>query len=257
MTCDDVIRTYLATLKEGFSCSTAPNGRLCIVTPYLYPDHDNIEVFVREKDGRVLVSDLGETLRYLDSLGLDIVATPNYAFAASQLATGLGVGLRDGVLHKEGAPQEVGRLVFDVLAAAKAIAALVYGSRTYEPATFENEVFAFLEQTAPTLPVVRDAEIYGASQSRYRIDLCVQTPAKNVLVQAVSPRSAASARAKVNATFRMWADIDGAFHQPGQKVSLLNDEAVRFKHEDVNLLSRVSQVHRWTQREAFLAALQT
>jgi hypothetical protein len=36
-----------------------------IQTPYLYPDGDVIDIFCKESDGIVTLTDLGETLRWL------------------------------------------------------------------------------------------------------------------------------------------------------------------------------------------------
>lgn len=71
MTCDELIATYVDTLKGTISCKAMPNGRLSLVMPFVYPDHDNVEVFVKATEDKIVVSDLGETLRRLDSIGLD------------------------------------------------------------------------------------------------------------------------------------------------------------------------------------------
>jgi hypothetical protein len=81
----------------------------------VYPDHDNVEVFVREKGDTVTVSDLGETLRRLDTLGMDVLDTTSLSFTAHRIAEGFGVKIHDGIILKKGQPEAVGRLVFEVL----------------------------------------------------------------------------------------------------------------------------------------------
>ncbi len=169
MTCDQTITAYLATLKEGFACAARPNGRLCVVTPYLYPDHDNIEVFVRPKEDRVFVSDLGETLRYLDTNGMDIMSTPNLLFAARRIAGGFGVEIREGILVKDGPPAAVGQLVFDVVSAAQAVASLLYGNRSYEPQVFDDEVAEYLE--SHDLAVERPYQVTGQSGKKFSVSM--------------------------------------------------------------------------------------
>ena len=46
---------------------TAGDRHQKIRPPFLYPDGDNIDLFGTEKDGTLIVSDLGETLRWLRS----------------------------------------------------------------------------------------------------------------------------------------------------------------------------------------------
>lgn len=61
---------FLAYLNQSFSAKKDKHGRLCIVTPFIYPDDDLIEVFVEELDGGTIrVSDLGETSRRMATTG--------------------------------------------------------------------------------------------------------------------------------------------------------------------------------------------
>lgn len=43
-----------------------------ITTPFTYPDGDNIDVFVFDKDGYYLVTDLGETMRWIRTLNVKL-----------------------------------------------------------------------------------------------------------------------------------------------------------------------------------------
>ena len=79
---------------------------------------------------------------------------------------------------------------------------------------------------------------------------------RDKLVDAVSPKTVNGVKTRVDATFRMWSDINSVFTDRGKKVSLLNDGAVFFKPRDVALLETVSQVHRWTNPAGFLSAFQ-
>src|SRR5690606_33590645 len=64
MTAAEICQRLQTGLSELFQCSD--NGEYTRVrTPYLYPDGDNIDLFLRTKDGVVTVSDLGETTRWL------------------------------------------------------------------------------------------------------------------------------------------------------------------------------------------------
>ena len=125
MNCEELISSYLATLRGGFSCLPSGKERVRVVTPYLYPDHDRIELFVRERDDKVTVSDLGETLRHLETLGMDVISNPKHWFQVQHIAAGLQVQVREGVIFKETAKENVGEAIFDVLAACKAVADLI------------------------------------------------------------------------------------------------------------------------------------
>ncbi|MGF1537652.1 MAG: DUF1828 domain-containing protein [Elainellaceae cyanobacterium] len=60
--CQDIA----ASIGQLFNCSEV-NGFICIRTPYLYPDGDVIDLFFKQQDGQEVLTDLGETLRWLDA----------------------------------------------------------------------------------------------------------------------------------------------------------------------------------------------
>lgn len=223
------------------------------MTPYLYPDHDNIELFVREKGDLVMVSDLGETLRYLDGAGMDVYANPSLLYSVRRLASGYGVLLDSGVLVKGGAPETAGTLFFDVLSATKSVAAMIYGNRSFEPASFNEEVAEFLQTNQ--MAVERNVPITGRSGTPYVIPFQVRAGSVPVLLKTVSPRTRGRVRDNVNETHRMWSDIEDATWGKSQRVSLLNDDSLPFKSSGVAILERVSTVCRWTEPRSLRAAL--
>ena len=252
--CETAVDAYLSAIREGFDCSVSPNGRLCVVTPYLYPDHDNIEVFIRDKGDRVFVSDLGETLRYLDTNDMDVTGTPKLLFAARRIADGFGVSIHEGVLVKECQAETVGQTIFDVLSAVKSVASLVYGSRAYEPRVFEEEVVDFL--ASHNWNVERDVPIVGVTGTEYHVKLAFNHREEPYSSKQFLPRRHRGSVRKVNATFRMWSDINGPLSDKTRKLSLLNDDSTLFKPEEVSLLEGVSSVYRWTNPQSLLNAVQ-
>ena len=58
--CEEIAKT----IGELFTCSTV-NDYIRIRTPLLYPDGDVIDIYLKEKEGQYILTDLGETLRWL------------------------------------------------------------------------------------------------------------------------------------------------------------------------------------------------
>lgn len=58
--CENITKS----MGEQFSCSEF-NGFIKVKTPYLYPDGDVIDIFVKYKDSGFILTDLGETIRWL------------------------------------------------------------------------------------------------------------------------------------------------------------------------------------------------
>jgi hypothetical protein len=250
MTCEQIIENYLATLRSQFQCMPANKGRVRIVTPYLYPDHDLIEVFVRQlASGELAVSDLGETLRHLESVGVATLSNKKRAFQITKILDGLSVEMRDGVIFRKVGPDDVGPAMLDVIAACKAIGDLVYGTRAYEPATFDTEVADYLRDSAVDVEV--DVPVVGASGSTYRIPIRAYIDDNEALIATISPRTKGAIRPQINSVFRMWSDIDhGAW-----KFAVLNDTELEMPKSELVLLERVCKVERWGRPDLLLSDL--
>ena len=113
------IQTHL-----GSGCDVSPSGSgLEVRTPLQYPNQDNIYVFVHEKDGRIIVTDGGDTI-YKYRLSDD----PDYLWARRICGT-FSVTfdhpdiLRDHV-HLSAVPQ----VVMDVAMAAMTLAYIAWSS---------------------------------------------------------------------------------------------------------------------------------
>src|SRR5262249_21003830 len=149
--------------------------------------------------------DLGETLRRLDTIGMDFQNSSRLAFQSERIASGFQVSVKDGILFKEGPPNEIGSMLFDLVSACMAIGDLAYGSRGYQPMTFAEEVEKVF--IANGLEFERGKEVKGRSTTPYKIDFTVTTQQKVFRVQAMEAQSSGGIRKWVNATFRMWNDI--------------------------------------------------
>jgi hypothetical protein len=252
MKCDEIIAAYFETIKEGVSCKPMPNGRLSIVLPFLYPDHDNVEVFVKENANTVIVSDLGETMRRLDMIGLDVHTSATTAYQVERISSGLQVSVEDGIIFKEGDSKDIGSLIFDVVSACTAVGDLAFGSRGFQPLTFEDEVATLLKNN--DFSFNRNHPVRGKSRE-YKVDFVVTTQHRVSYVQALSAQSRQGILAWVNATFAMWSDIETGEEKVTRKVSLLNCETDKITDGDVGLLTQKSTVFRWTQQKEFLYSL--
>ena len=82
-------------LSETFECRR--QGRYVRVrTPLLYPDGGVVDVFVRERDGHIAVTDLGEALGWLRQQTLDGKRSPKQQRLLQDVCLTLGVELFRG-----------------------------------------------------------------------------------------------------------------------------------------------------------------
>ena len=248
MECQEVVERYIAGLKEGFQCLPTER-RLRIITPYLYPDNDLIEIFIEDFGGeRVKITDLGETFRHLHSQGFDVYASSKRKFLAETIASRVNVEVSGGKLTRIVGVDEISEAIFDIVTASREIADLIYTSKTYEPGTFFDEVKGFLEEHR--LKYEPKIKIKGISNKFYTVHFEVLN-GKKLYLQTLSPKNVLGIKGRVDATVRMWLDFNGQF----KKLSLLNDVDFQWKEPDINILGRVSKVQFWSKKDELVSTL--
>ena len=250
LSCEEITRQYLETLSNRFTCEPMDN-HLRVITPYLYPNNDLIEVFVQERpSGKVRVTDLGETLRHLHSQGFDAATKSRRRDMVEIIASTTGVDLVLGQLTKTGPVDELGDILFDVIVAARGVSDLIYTSRAYEPATFVEEVSKFLLENG--LKYDSPTNLTGQTRSVYTVQFMLHRGP--TYLEPLSPRQTSRSKTRVNVVFRMWSDCNGDIGKD-RKISMLNDIDVHWRPDDVALLGRVSTVLNWSRRKELLSQL--
>jgi hypothetical protein len=256
MTCKELLKAYLDNLKEGFDC-LQEGDRLSVVAPFLYPDNDNIEVFIKDKGDRVVVHDFGETIRGLDSIGMDIEASDNLTYQVTKIRKNYEVELDRGVLQKTGPREAVGSMVFDLIAVCQYVSSLGFGGKSYIPLTFSKQVEKLFDSNKITY-VTNYHQKAQVSGKDYRIDFKVTADQSASYIQVQEARNEASIGRWVSETYRMWSELRNELKSPhvvSRQMTLLNDTDSVVKDEDVKSLRTVSEVHIWSERDRFLSAV--
>lgn len=250
MQCKEIISTYLTNLEGGFFCREHDN-RLWIISPYSYPDGDLIEVAMQEgPNDRVLISDLGETFRHLSDLGFDPRSTQKGEYLIKNILKRFNIEIEKGQIFKRASRYELGEIMFDVVSACFAMADLIYLSRAYQPATFQEEVAHFFIDH--NVVYEKKYSVIGSTGTSYTVDFYFpHVDGEEGMLKALSPKGSQGMKPSVDATFRLWSDV-GNSRWLG---TLLDDRVIHWKSEDIKLLKRVCRVHFWQQRDKLLDEL--
>ena len=68
--CNEALKEISLSVSKGFSVEQTEQG--CIVhTPFYDPDNDPVSVLLKEKDNKIILTDMGESMGYLFLHGLD------------------------------------------------------------------------------------------------------------------------------------------------------------------------------------------
>jgi hypothetical protein len=259
MNCEAVIEKFLEHYRSRIRCLPGESERLCLVLPHFYPDHDNIELFVRDKGEYVSVSDLGETLRKLAGQGAKLDADSTLLKRIVEIAKSMGVELTRGILNAKGAHDELGRLMLSVLSVCQSIGSLHRFSKEDARPDFKETLRVNLQQSG--FQVVPNFEVGGESGKRHLVDLGVRNAEaahapgdeRARLIKTISVPWGRSVKRLVDAAVRLWSDVP----EPRLRFTVVDDSGghADLARHDMRQLERWSQVYRMSEEEKFKKAL--
>lgn len=142
---DDLSRRIGAQLGPLFVCSETSRGGVRVRTPLLYPDGGVIDVFVVEGDDGLRVTDFGEALGWLRTVGGVGERSADQQRRLEEVCRCLGVGLRAGELAAGCDVQEVGRAVVRLAQVAATVGNLGWIRRPLRVKVLDAEALGSLE----------------------------------------------------------------------------------------------------------------
>lgn len=251
---DNPATTACSAIRSGlgpmFECAVK-GDYVRVRTPYLYPDGDFIDLFIKSTSpGISTVTDLGETVRWLNSNTLSAKRSPKQAGLISDISQTHGVEFFRGMLKaRSNEPSALADAVTRVSQAALRISDLIFTSRLRSVETVTDEVADFLQELH--LPYERNKKLIGRSGKSWRIDFQVSAPQKSSLISVLSSGSRSAAQQITKSVVATWYDLSQyrASTEPLAFISLVDDSADVWSEEDFNLVESISDVARWSVPE--------
>lgn len=231
------------SLRELFRCSQ--EGDLTkISTPYLYPDGDIIDLFVKlsSDDGVGIVSDLGETVRWLRSQTITAKRSPRQTAMIQDICMTHGVEFFKGMIrqrfHNE---RELADVAARVTEASIRISDLwlTFRNRSIESVSQEVEEFLKIKE----IPFEKSPQLVGRSGRIWTPAFQTSTSRKSSLVYILSTGSKSAARSISEHVLAGWFDLSHykVGPQPAAFVSLFDDTADVWSEQDFNLVRPLSK----------------
>jgi hypothetical protein len=239
MQCTTLIEQYIGLVRDGFACEDTGDGYV-LLTPYLRPDSDIIEVFVSRPDpeGRYTLSDRGETVHYLSSFGPDFMRAPQRRLHLQRVVRSNGAELVADEIRVRATERDLAAAVDQLIHVLQEAASLSHLLRTIPRVTFREQVATFLGQLK--LSAEEGRELEGAHGS-WKVDFYVNSEV-DAVIEAITASTGGYAQAQLSTTFiklydlhkvrpslRAYAlldDQDGRFGVwPAQEVAILQDHA--------------------------------
>ncbi len=248
MKCADFRRILRKELPPLYECEEREE-KLAIVTPVEYPDGDYVELFVIPEDDGYVLTDLAETTATLASYKFNLKGSQKRFKLFQQILKAHGVHYFQGELRipfqdESELPQALVRLTQAVVQVSDLLFTMRYGAGT----SFREEVEEYLiEHEVRFEP---DYSVVGRSGQTYTIDFYVERR-KPFLIQTLSSGSSGYAEVVVSKTVRMWYDLrrlDGRYRYS----SVLDDSTDIWKPSHLEILSDLSEIIVWSEREKLL-----
>lgn len=234
-----------------FTCEQV-NQFVRIRTPMLYPDGDLIDIFFQEIGGQLILTDLGETLRWLRMQTVSAKRTKKQDRLIADIAINHNVEFFRGMLMVRVAEtSQLGTQVMRLAQAALRVSDLWFTMRNHAFESIADEVQEFLLEHR--IPHERDKKVIGRSMRSWTVDFHTFLPARSAYVTVLSTASASAAQGITNSALAQWVDL--ASYQATQDirfVSLFDDTADVWREYNFRQLEEFSEVVLWSNPEQLL-----
>lgn len=249
--CDDAIRQLTGYFSSDLECLGDDSGYKVIRTPFLYPDRDHVELFVRETNpGQLLVSDLGQTVMKLSEYGFILRNSPRRRAMVFQITSSLGVRFENGSLLITTPLAQAGHSIWQLIMAVQRLADLVFTVGSYVRATFGDQFENFV--AASGIVYRRSVQVDLSTDYRFTADFMVNG---GKIVQLLSASSVGYARERVNKVYVDFSEMNIAT-DTREKVAVVDDSQPIWSQQLLLHLShQTSHVLYWSDRKVLEGVL--
>jgi hypothetical protein len=239
-------------IGELFVCSPLKKYTR-IRTPYLYPDGDVIDIYLKEQNGESTLTDLGETLRWLRMQTAATQRSPKQRQLIEYACMTHGVELFKGMLMLRLARTEnLAAAITRLSQAALRVADIWFTFRTRAIESPTDEVEELLREKV--IPFERGERLAGRSGRIWTVDFHTRHPRRSALVNVLSTGSRAAARGVSEHVLALWYDLSHLNVGPEalRFVSLFDDTMDVWTAEDFRLVETLSEIARWSRPDEFV-----
>lgn len=244
--CGTLLSSILAGEQSRWGCRDISADTVLLVTSRHFADGDTVELMVRIVDDEVIVSDGGEVLARLDSVGVDIDRPGRIGDSWSRLLAAHALEHDHGQLLRRGGIEHTADLVQEMSDAVANIDNLRLLAPPPRRPVFPERLTTYLQAEFPI--VEPRAALTGRSGTPYRVTAAAGTQTRLVYIQAAAGQTSDQQRVSTEHCYTMFSDIDGQVSSD-RKLVVLADDTPGWRPEMIKLLSTVAYVGSWDARE--------
>jgi len=234
------------------------DGLLRIRTPLLYPDGDVIDLFVQSGTQVHVLTDAGETMRWLRTQSLGGKLTDKQRKTVQDVCLTHNVEMFQGELFVSlDGSVELVDAVMRLSQACSRVADLWFTFRFYASRELVDDVAEFLDERS--IRYERNVKSFGRSGTPWRTDFNTRTDEAAAMVMVLTTGARSASSRIVEHTAAAWYDLGNMrLNQANLKfVSLFDDTIDVWSDEDFRLLEPISEIAFWSRPAEFVNALHT
>jgi hypothetical protein len=242
ISCAELSLLLAQQATRDIHCETTVTGSLAFFSPLSNVDGSHIEIDVMQlESGAIRVSDLGESLRFLASFGMEFRDSAMRLEQADLISKRMGVSFNDGRVSMESSLENLPTALWNVIEATRFITDLVYTARPREESEFRDRVVSILKSTGQRLD--KGVEFKGRSSRVYNIDYRLHGDVPTIWVETVSGGQSSTFEGKLDRAYVAWSDA-----APGNRLATVFDDTSPLLQEaHVKLMRDVSKVFLLTE----------
>lgn len=248
MTCETIKGNIATTFGDRFECIPLSHY-LVVNTPFTYPNLDSIQVFVETlPNGEVVISDKGETLRYLASYQIDPEDSESKANVLKSVVSSFDTKFTDGIFYKHSTEGNVSNDLLSLVNTMLRVGDLQLVQRARKPRCyFFRQVEELIKEIAPDKENLEfKKQVEGNSGKGYNATYFIKS-AKAIIEPLPHPSQAVD-WTKIAAVFQEFYDLKNKSDAGYTLYALLDDEDNEWPDEPKILLSDVAKILLWSRR---------
>ena len=248
---DELLDNYYKWLRERtFTQQDAGSDWVLINTPFVGMYNDMIELYAKNKDGKILLSDDGKTLGNLELMGVSPHRSANRRGIVDKIMRTHGIRLNDnsGELSVETDIKNFSQKKHDIVTAITELSELYVLSTGSIASIFKEDVETFLKQKE--IVYTPDFIARGSTGLEFMFDFQIAGKSKEIVIKAFN----STTKLNTMSFLFSWEDIkenrEALTHKSVTAVAVLNDTTDKDIRTDYieALESKGAQVLRWSKR---------
>jgi hypothetical protein len=245
MDCSVLRERLSSSVGNHFQCEVLEDGLLALQTPFSYPNGDMIELYLRDNGDYVVVTDYGETLRYLASMNVSVDTGKRKQQFESFLRSGR-VEEMQGLLLRHASQDNFIDSVYRLCETIVRISDITISSRIRTTEAFRSIISNATYELLPRESIREDVTVEGDSGEVYEIDFVVfsqSITASQKYILTLSGRSVSAADDAHEEAVSIWDDLVSI--SPQRRISILDNRDHLWKPTWIKHLRRHSNVVIW------------